>query len=328
VKNPWFSGRLVLLSGLCGGCLIGATPAQAELVYVTLETSVARFDISSGVGTTIAGTKTTVASGLSEAMGLVFGGDGNLFVAQFTPATVSRINLGTGTVTAFASGFTSPRGITYRGTNDTFYVANSNSPGSISQVTSSGVVSSFVSSGVGAPWGLAFDAAGALYATNNAAHSLTKIVNGVPSTFATFSPGQGVRGVAVASNGNVYSAGDFGVNVTTPLGSTTNLAGGLGFAFGLGFDSAGNVLVADYTNNAIKAFDTSGSLLYSFSTGGGSANRPRYMAFDREGSGFNQVVPEPGHLATPLMLLLGLGFAVVRRRSKSLFSRPSTSAAA
>jgi DNA-binding beta-propeller fold protein YncE len=239
VKQMYLSGRLVLLASLCGVCLIGTNPAQAELVYVTLETSVVSFDISSGNGTTIAGTKTTVASGLSEAMGLVFGGDGNLYVAQFTPATVSRINPGTGQVTAFASGFTAPRGITYRGTSDTFYVANSNSPGSISQVTSAGVVSSFVSSGVASPWGVALDATGALYATNNGSHSLTKIVNGVPSTFTTFSPGQGVRGVAVGSNGDVYSAGDFGVNVTTPLGATTNFASGLGFAFGLAFDSAG-----------------------------------------------------------------------------------------
>ena len=60
-------------------CLCAALPAKAELVYVTLQTSVASFDISSGNGATIAATKTTVASGLSEAMGLVFGGDSNLY---------------------------------------------------------------------------------------------------------------------------------------------------------------------------------------------------------------------------------------------------------
>jgi hypothetical protein len=91
----------------------------------------------------------------------------------------------------------------------------------------------------------------------------------VPSTFATFTPGPGVRGVAVASNGDVYAAGDFGLNVTTQGGTTTNLASGLGFAF----DSGGNILVADYVNQSIVSYDSSGTQLYSFSTGAGSSNQ-------------------------------------------------------
>ncbi len=91
----------------------------------------------------------------------------------------------------------------------------------------------------------------------------------MPSTFATFTPGQGVRGVAVASNGDVYAAGDFGLNVTTQGGTTTNLASGLGFAF----DSGGNILVADYVNQSIVSYDSSGTQLYSFSTGAGSSNQ-------------------------------------------------------
>jgi sugar lactone lactonase YvrE len=285
--------------------------ANAEFLYVTLETSVARFDISSGTAATIAASKTTVASGLSEAMGLVFGGDGSLYVSQFTPNTVSRIT--SGTVTSFASGFTSPRGITMSGTAGNFYVANSNTPGSISQVTPAGSVSTFLNSGVNAPYGLAFDGSGALYATNNATYSISKIVGGVSSTFATFNPGQGVRAVAVAANGNVFSAGDFGVNVTTQAGSTTNFASGLGFAFGLAFNATGNVFVADYTNRTIRAYDPSGSLLYSFSTGAGTSNRPRYVAFDTPGSGFNQIVPEPSTCAMALAGLAYGGYSLFRR---------------
>ncbi|MFM8496601.1 MAG: PEP-CTERM sorting domain-containing protein [Planctomycetia bacterium] len=289
--------------------------ANAEFIYVTLQTSVARFDISSGNAATIAASKATVASGLDEAMGLVFAGDGSLYVSQFTPNTVSRIT--SGSVASFASGFTSPRGITMSGTAGNFYVANSNAPGSISQVTPAGSVSTFLSSGVNAPYGVAFDGSGALYATNNASYSITKIVGGVPSTFATFNPGEGVRAVAVAANGNVFSAGNFGVNVTTQAGSTTNFASGIGFAYGLAFNSTGNLFVADYTNQTIRAYNPSGSLLYSFSTGAGTTNRPRYVAFDSPGSGFNQIVPEPSTCAMALAVLACGGFSMWRRRKRA-----------
>jgi len=295
--------------------LTGVRTANAEFLYVTLQTSVARFDLSSGNAATIAASKTTVASGLSEAMGLVFGGDGSLYVSQFTPNTVSRIT--SGSVASFASGFTSPRGITMSGTAGNFYVANSNTPGSISQVTPAGSVSTFLNSGVNAPYGLAFDGSGALYATNNASYSISKIVGGVSSTFATFNPGQGVRAVAVAANGNVFSAGDFGVNVTTQAGSTTNFASGIGFAFGLAFNSTGNLFVADYTNQTIRAYNPSGSFLYSFTTGAGTSNRPRYVAFDSPGSGFNQIVPEPSACAMALAGLACGGFSMWRRRKRA-----------
>lgn len=320
MKKPSRAGRFGLLAACCGVWLIGSTRGRAELVYVTLETSVVSFDISGGDGTTIAATKTTVASGLSEAMGLVFGGDGNLYVNNYSgtagAGTVSRTVLGSGTTT-FATGFTNNRGITFTDTSAKFYVSQDGNPGAISEVASNGTVSPFITFATNtSPYGLALDTAGNVYSANNASASLSKIVNGVASTFATFTPGQGVRGVAVASNGDVYSAGGFGVNVTTQLGVTRNFASGLGFAFGLAFDSADNVLVADFTANAINAYDSSGTLLYSFSTGGGTTNRPRYVAFDRDGSGFNQIVPEPGHIATSLALLIGLGgSASIRRRS-------------
>jgi hypothetical protein len=309
--------------GLAMVCLCAAPPAKAELVYVTLQTSVASFDISSGNGATIAATKTTVASGLTEAMGLVFGGDGNLYVNNYSTTagsgTVSKIVPGSGTATSFATGLTNNRGITYSGSAGEFSVTTDGNPGSISEISSSGTVSPLLTFGSNtSPYGIALDASGNLYTANNANYSISKIVNGVPSTFATFTPGQGVRAVAVAPNGDVYSAGDFGVNVTTQGGTTTNLASGLSFAFGLAFDSGGNILVADYVSQSIASYDSSGTQLYSFSTGAGSSNRPRYVAFDRAGSGFNQVVPEPGSVATGVAALIVAGGYAARRRVRRM----------
>ena len=303
-------------------CLCAALPAKAELVYVTLQTSVASFDISSGNGATIAATKTTVASGLSEAMGLVFGGDSNLYVNNYGAAgagSVSKIVPGSGVVTSFATGLTNNRGITYSGSAGEFSVSRDGNPGAISEISSGGTVSPFLTFGSNtSPYGTALDVSGNLYTANNASYSISKIVNGVPSTCATFTPGQGVRGVAVASNGDVYSAGSFGINVTTQGGTTTNLASGLGFAYGLAFDSGGNILVADFTNQSIVSYDSSGTQLYSFNTGAGTSNRPRYVAFDRAGSGFNQIVPEPGSVATGVAALIVAGGYAGRRRLRRM----------
>lgn len=308
---------LTLLSLLSFG-----NSAKSELIFVTLETSVVSFNISSGNSTAIAASKTTVASGLNEAMGLVFGGDEYLYVVQFSNNAVTKIDPSNGTKTAFASGFTNPRGITYDAISGNYYVANSNVPGSISEVTSGGLVSTYLNSGIRAPYGLAFDGNGSLYAANNGNATLTQIVGGVPSTLANYAIGAGTRGTAVGQDGNIYTSVANGVQVTTPQGATSAfIASGMGFPYGLAWSSAGNLYVASYTNNAIFAYNSAGTPLYNFSTGAGSSNRPRFVAFDIEGSGFNQVqnaaVPEPGQVAASLLLLGGIGSYVFWKRRKS-----------
>ncbi len=311
------------LSLICFAVL-GHSPARAELIFVTLQTSVVSFDISSGDSAIIAASKSTVVSGLTEGMGLVFDNDGYLYAVQITPGLVSKIDITTGTIVSSVSGFVNPRGITYDSATGNFYVANSgtSAPGNkISLISPGGTVSTYVSTGINSPYGLALDGSGTLYAANNGNSSLTEVVAGVPSTLATFNPGSGTRGVAVSAAGDIYTAGDFGIQKTTSGGSTSSVvaSGSMGFPYGLAFDSSGNLFTASYTDNAIFAYDSLGAPLYSFSTGGGSSNRPRYVAFDTEGSGFNQVsqaVPEPGTWAAAALLVGGAAFMRWRKRAK------------
>ncbi|MGA1124891.1 MAG: hypothetical protein ACO3YO_09900, partial [Chthoniobacterales bacterium] len=305
LMHPFLSLTLSLLFL----AIAGHSPARAELIFVTLQTSVVSFDISSGDSATIAASKSTVVSGLTEGMGLVFDNDGYLYAVQYTPRLVSKIDITTGTIVSSVSGFVDPRGITYDSATGNFYVANSgtSAPGNtISLISPGGTVSTYVSTGISSPYGLALDGSGALYAANNGNASLTEVVAGVPSTLATFAPGSGTRGVAVSAAGDIYTAVGNGIQKTTSGGVTsTFVSSGMGFPFGLAFDSSGNLFTASYTDNAIFAYDSLGAPLYSFSTGGGSSNRPRFVAFDTEGSGFNQVsqaVPEPGTWAAAALL--------------------------
>jgi glucose/arabinose dehydrogenase len=317
------SNHFVFKGLVCAAALLMAAGlSKAELIYVSLETSIARFDLSSGNGTTIAATKTNVATGLGDAMGIVFGGDGYLYATQYTSNNTLRINVATGNKTTFATGFINPRGITYSATTGNFYVANSNVPGSISQVTPGGVVSTYLSSGVRAPYGVSLDASGALYIGNNGNYTLTKASGGSATAFATFTPGAGTRGTAVDGDGNIFTSVGNGIQKTSPLGDTsTFVASGMGFPFGLAWGSNGNLYVASYTDNRVYAYDSLGTSLYNFTTGLGTSNRPRFVAFDIEGSGFNQVqsaaVPEPGQVAASLVLLAGIGGYVWMKRRKA-----------
>ena len=303
--------------------VLGHSPARAELIFVTLQTSVVSFDISSGNSATIAASKTTVVSGLNEGMGLVFDNAGYLYAVQYTPGLVSKIDITTGTIVSSVSGFIEPRGITYDSAAGNFYVASrgTTAPGNtISLVTPGGTVSTYVSTGINSPYGVALGGSGALYVANNGNASLTEVVAGAPSTLATFTPGSGTRGVAVSAAGDIYTTVGSGIQKTTSGGVTsTFVASGMGFPFGLAFDSSGNLFTASYTDNAIFAYDSLGAPLYSFSTGGGTSNRPRYVAFDTEGSGFNQVsqaVPEPGTWAAAALLVGGAAFMRWRKRVK------------
>jgi DNA-binding beta-propeller fold protein YncE len=320
LMHPFLSLTLSLLFL----AIAGQSPARAELIFVTLQTSVVSFDISSGDSATIAASKSTVVSGLTEGMGLVFDNDGYLYAVQYTPGLVSKIDITTGTIVSSVSGFVDPRGITYDSATGNFYVANSgtSAPGNtISLISPGGTVSTYVSTGINSPYGLALDGSGALYAANNGNSSLTEVVAGVPSTLATFNPGSGTRGVAVSAAGDIYTSGDFGIQKTTSGGATSSFvaSGSMGFPYGLAFDSSGNLFTASYTDNAIFAYDSLGAPLYSFSTGVLSADRPRFVAFNTEGSGFNQVsqaVPEPGTWAAAALLVGGAAFMRWRKRAR------------
>ena len=321
MKHHSLSRSLCLLA--CVAWLLFFLPAaKSELIYVSLDTAIVSYDISSGNGATIAATRTNVATGLGETMGMVFGGDGYLYATQYTANSVVRIDVSNGTKTTFATGFTNPRGITYSPLTGKYYVANSNTPGSISEVTSGGVVSTYLNSGIRAPYGISLDASGAMYIGNNGNATLTKVVGGTPTTFATFTPGLGTRGTSVDADGNIYTAVGTGVKKTTPLGVTSDfVASGMGFPFGMAWSSSDNLYVASYTDNKIFAYDSSGTALYNFSTGG---DRPRFAAFNLEGSGFNQIqnasVPEPGQVAASLLLLVGIGGYVAMKRRRTIKS--------
>jgi streptogramin lyase len=230
--------------------------------------------------------------------GLTVATNGNVYVADSYNSAIRKVTPA-GLVTTLASGFYYPYGVTVD-TNGNIYVADSGN-NTIRKVTSTGLVttlaglagSSGTNNGTGSaarfyfPCGVVVDTAGNLYVADTGNNTIRKVTpaevvttlaglagNSAGSTDGTGSAARfnGVGGVAVDTNGNVYVADD-GNNIirkVTPVGANwvvTTLAGRAGSAGSangtnsaarfnepawLAVDSAGNLYVADYGNNTIR----------------------------------------------------------------------------
>ncbi|RYZ06949.1 MAG: hypothetical protein EOO73_14270 [Myxococcales bacterium] len=121
------------------------------------------------------------------------------------------------------------------------------------------------------PRGLALDASGAVYVSNNNIYTVDKITgNGAITRVAgtLFSNGSPAdlnhnEGVAVDASGNLYIADTWNDRVVkvAPGGSLTTLASGFSQPRGVAVDSAGNVLVADTGNHAIRSIAPGGTVI-------------------------------------------------------------------
>jgi uncharacterized protein (TIGR03437 family) len=174
------------------------------------------------------------------------------------------------------------------------------------------------------PWGVAADSAGSIYISDVIDQRIKKVSPaGTINTFAGDgvygnSTGEigGPRGLAFDRAGNLYVTSGSGQSVrrVTPAGDVTTVAGsgtGMGGSigdgglardalllnpFGLGADAAGNLFVADSSNQKIRRVDTSGKITTFAGTGeagyGGDDGpaaaakllNPRQMAADNAGN--------------------------------------------
>ena len=147
--------------------------------------------------------------------------------------------------------------------------------------TGTPTVSTFASSGLGSPAGLAFDAAGNLYVADVRGTTVSKVTPaGAVSTFA--SGINGPDGLAFDAAGNLYVGivNGTAVDKVTPAGVVSAFASGLNAPDGLAFDTAGNLYVAnEYTNTVSKV--TPAGVVSTFASG---FNVPRGLAFDAAGN--------------------------------------------
>ncbi len=246
-----------------GGIVVGPSGivyvGDANTHRVRAITSAGFVSTFAGSGFANSGDGTGTSASFNGPRGMAFDSAGNLFVADLSNHRIRRITTA-GVVTTFAGSsagfadgtgtaaqFNQPTDIAIDGSNNLYITDSFNNR--IRKITPSGTVSTIAGNS-----------------------SIFGAIDG-EGTAARFNA---PRGIAIDSNGNLY-IGDSSHNrirKVTPSGTVTTLAGdgtagyvdgvGTGAQFnapcGVAVDSAGNVYVADYSNNRVRKVTSSGTV--------------------------------------------------------------------
>ncbi len=281
--DPGPSQTLALTLGTpTGGANVGSPSANTlTITEPAVQFSTGSETINESAGTfsipvTISDTPPTVstfASGFSGPDGVAFDSAGNLYVANVSAGTISKLTPA-GAVSTFASGILNPSALAFDGAGNLF-VASDVGTGAVSEVTPAGVVSTFAT-GFSDPAALAFDDAGNLYVANYGNSTVSKV--NAARDVTLFAAGfHQPEGLAFDAAGNLYVAntGNNTVSEVTPAGVVVNTFSGFDDPVGLAFDSAGSLYVTNRGNDTVSEVTPAG-VVSSFASG---LNGPYRVAF-------------------------------------------------
>jgi sugar lactone lactonase YvrE len=176
-----------------------------------------------------------------------------LYMTEFYQGTVVKLDLSSGATSTIASGISNPEGLAADQAGN-LYVATQ-TQGVIDRINPLGQVTTFISNPSGYYFsGLAFDSSGNLYVGAN------KYAGTFVSAILKYSP-----------TGSLISTWSWPGGNGTPLQPT-----------GLAFDKAGNLIVTDYSGNALYSISPNGTPTLLASVG----VNPMGLTFDTQGNLF------------------------------------------
>jgi sugar lactone lactonase YvrE len=221
------------------------------------------------------GSPGTFATGFTNPKGLVFDGNGHLYVADPGKGAIIVFTVPDGIGSTYLSNLNSPTGVALDSAGN-LYVSESGS-GNILKYDSARNKTTFASN-VGASAGLAFDSHDNLFASDFSGGKINKFTpDGTQSTFAT-----GLNhpaGLAFDSDGNLYEADSESSTIFkfAPDGTKTSFATGVGRPFGLAFQANGNLIIADNENGATISITPAGVKGNIFQS---DFNTPQFVAVE------------------------------------------------
>jgi sugar lactone lactonase YvrE len=239
-------------------------------IFETNEGNLIRFKFGGG-------TPGTFATGFSNPKGLVFDGNGHLYVADAGKNAIIVFTVPDGIGATYLSALNAPTGVALDREGN-MYVSESGTGDILKFSPPPDKTRSTFASNVGASAGLAFDANGNLFASDFNGGKIHKFTpDGTESIFAS-----GLNhpaGLAFDSAGNLYEADSESSTIFkfAPDGTKSTFITGVGRPFGLAFLPNGNLVVADNENGATLAITPEGVKGNIFTS---DFNTPQFVAVE------------------------------------------------
>jgi sugar lactone lactonase YvrE len=238
-------------------------------IFETNEGNLLRFRVG------IAGGPTTFTVGFSNPKGLVFDGNGHLYVADAGKNAILVFTIPDGSGSTYLSGLNAPTGVALD-QDGNLYVSEAGS-GNILKFTPDRTKTTFASN-VGASAGLVFDNSGNLFSADFNGGKIYKFTpDGTRTTFAS-----GLNhpaGLAFDSGGNLYEADSESSTIFkfAPDGTKSTFVTGVGRPFGVAVETNDSVIVADNENGGTFRFTPEGTKSVIFSS---DFNTPAFVAVE------------------------------------------------
>ena len=243
MTNTTFLRSLLAAAAVATSVLATHAGASVGDVYETNEAKLLRFSPILGA------TPTTLNIGLTNPKGLVFDGNGHLYVADAGRNAIIVFGVPYTSGATYISGLNSPTGVAFDQAGN-LYVSEAGS-GDILKFAADRTKTTFAAA-TGASAGLVFDKDGNLFSADFNGGKIYKF-SPDGATKTTFASGLNFpAGLAFDSAGNLFEADSESgtVNKFTPDGTKTSYVTGLGRPYGIVFDLNGNLIVADNADGA------------------------------------------------------------------------------
>ncbi|MBB3054943.1 T9SS type A sorting domain-containing protein [Mucilaginibacter gotjawali] len=206
-------------------------------------------------------TTTLATTSVSGPSGMGLNPAGNLYVTQYTNASVTYYNSSVTYIGTFGSGFTNPDGIVFDAAGNAYIVDAG--AGSVFKITTGGVKSTFVS-GLTNPLGIGIDASGNIFVAVTGSNQVKKYSSAGALLLTITTNVSSPTDVRVDASGNIYVL-NYGTNRITKYTSagvySSIFASGFNGPYTMFIGSTGNVYVGDSGNNKVIIYNSAGTVL-------------------------------------------------------------------
>ncbi len=269
MTNTTFFRSLLAAAALAGSSLATQALAVGD-IYETNEGNLLRLSVIQGAA------PSTLNAGFTNPKGMVFDGNGHLYVADAGKNAIIVFPVPYTVGTTYLANLNSPTGVAFDKAGN-LYVSEAGS-GDILKFGPDKTKTTFAAA-TGASAGLVFDSSGNLFSADFSGGKIYKF-SPDGATKTTFASGLNFpAGLAFDSAGNLFEADSESgtVNKFTPDGTKTSFVTGIGRPFGIVFDLNGNLIVADNANGATLRYSPTGTKSTLFES---DFNTPQFVAVE------------------------------------------------